>query len=216
MSYEIFSNIYLPLLFITAGISIYRWRILSQADKWMCTLLIATVLSESIQRILAEYKGNNFVIFHFYTPLELLLISLYFDRSIKFRKPYVVALIIGTIGILLSTFNAFYLQDYRKINSYILLLEACIIISFCMLSFYRLLIRDNIVPVKMAHFWLTICFLFYSSLTFVIYGLYGAIVGNNSKLATVFNLSLWFANFFLYIGIAIVFIRYKKLIPSGE
>jgi hypothetical protein len=145
-----------------------------------------------------------------------MLISLYFDRSIGFRKPFVIGISVGVAGIILSLVNALYFQSVRNINSYILLLEGCVIISFCMLSFYRLLIRDNIVPGKMAHFWFTICFLFYSTLTFVIYGLYGAMVGRGTTLATIFDVTLYFANLMLYSGIAIIFLRYKKLIPSGE
>lgn len=215
MSYVVFSNFYLPLLFFTAGISIYRWRILGKADKWMCILLITTLIQECLSRWLA-FKGNNFIMFHIYAPVELFLISLYFDRSIRFRKPYVVSIVVGISGIILGVINTIYLQSYKQINSYMLLLEACVILSFCMLSFYRLLIREDIVPVKMAHFWLTICFLFYCSLTFAVIGLYGALVGANNTLAKIFDLTLYIANLLLYSGIAVVFIRYKKLIPSGE
>ena len=215
MSYILLSNFYLPLLFIAAAVASYYWRILSKADRWMCVLLIVTMLQECISRLLAS-SGNNFITFHIYTPVELFLISMYFDRSISFKKPYRVGSIVAGAGIILAIINALFFQSYKGINSYFLIFEACVILSFCMLSFYRLLIRDNIVPRKMTQFWLTICFLFYSSLTFVIYGLYGAMIGHDTSLAKIFDLMLYFANLFLYFGIALVFFRYKKLIPSGE
>jgi len=217
MDFETFSIIYLTVLFITVGLAIYRWRILSTADRFMCLLLFATLIAEGFSNFLAR-TGNNFLTYHFYTPIELFLISLYFDRSIRFRRPYFIGLIVGISGIILSIINTSYFQPYDQFNSYILLLDACVIVIFCFLSFYRLLIKEDAVPVKMAHFWLTICFLFFSSFTFVFYGLYGTLVGqdHNSRLAYIFNYALWFSNLFLYIGIAIVFIRYKKLIPSGE
>ena len=215
MSYIQFSNFYLPLLFIAAAIALFYWRILSLADRWMSILLIVTIIQECISRFLA-FQGNNFITFHIYTPIELFLISIYFDRSISFKRPYRVGIIVGVAGIILAAINTIFFQSVKGINSYFLIFEACVILSFCMLSFYRLLIRDNIIPRRMTHFWLTICFLFYSSLTFVIYGLYGAMIGHDTSLAKIFDLTLYFANLFLYFGIALVFFRYKKLIPSGE
>jgi hypothetical protein len=70
MSYNLFSNIYLPLLCITAMLALYRWQVLSKADKWMSILMVITLVQECLSRYLA-HKGNNFPTFHFYTPIEL-------------------------------------------------------------------------------------------------------------------------------------------------
>lgn len=215
MNYIFLSNLYLPLIVIAAVISLSQWRILSEADKWMSILLVITIIQECVSRYMAT-KGNNFICFHIYTPVELFMISMYFDRSIGLRPPYRIGAIVGITGMILATVNLFYFQPFTQINSYLLMFEACVILSFCMLSFYRLLIRDNIYPGRMTHFWLTLCFLFFFSLTFVIYGLYGAMIGHDSSLAKIFDLTLYFANFSLYLGIGLVFFRYKKMIPSGE
>jgi hypothetical protein len=216
MSIILFESIYLPLLLLTAGIAFYRWRILSKADRWICTLLFITLLQESLSGYLGLMKKANFATFHFYTAIELFLIALYFDRSIGFRRPYIVGICIGIAGIIVSAINTYFFQPMEKFNSYFLLFEQCVILSLCLLSFYRLLIRDNIVPSKMAHFWLTICFLFYSSLTYADNGLYGAMVGHNNVLSKILDWTRQIANILFYFGIALVFIRYKKLIPSGE
>jgi hypothetical protein len=211
----VFWILYLPLLLIVAGIALSKWKILSTADRWMAALLLVTVAQECLSRFLAS-NGNNFRSYHIYTPIELFFISMYFDRSIAFRHAYRLGGIIAVVGFILAFVNVLYFQPFDRFNSYFLMFEACVILSFCMLSFYRLLIRDDVVPGKMTQFWLTLCFLFYSSLTFVIYGLYGAMIGHKSSLSNIFGFTLFFANFSLYFGIGIVFSRYKKMIPSGE
>jgi hypothetical protein len=68
----------------------------------------------------------------------------------------------------------------------------------------------------MAHFWFIICFLFYWSLTYANFGLYGAQLNSKNIVSVIFNFTLLAANYLFYIGIATIFLRYKKLIPSGE
>lgn len=207
--------IYLPVLLTIALVALLQWKILTEADRWMAVLLAVTTLQECISWYFAS-KGNNFISYHIYTPTELFLISMYFDRSIGFKHAYRLGGIVAVSGFILATVNVLFFQKLNQFNSYFLMLEACAILSLCMLSFYKLLIRDNIIPGRMMQFWLTLCFLFYSSVTFVIYGLYGAMIGHHSSLSHIFTFTLFFANLSLYSGIGLVFLRYKKLIPSGE
>jgi hypothetical protein len=141
---------------------------------------------------------------------------MYFDRSVGFKRPYRFGLFVSAGGVILSLINTLFFQPYDQINSYFLLFEGCAIIGLCLLSFYRLLIREDVMPGKMVHFWITICFLFYSSLTYANLGLYGKIVGHDNQFAKIFSWTLLGANLLFYLGIAFVFLRYKKLIPSGE
>lgn len=216
MPLRFFSSFYLPLLFLTALLAIYRWQILSKADKWICVLLVVTLIQECISTYIGLIKLDNFFAYHVYTFIELFLIALYFDRSIGFRKPYFYGIIIGVTGIILSLVNTFYFQSTQKFNSYFLLFEQCVIISLCLLSFYRLLLREDVVPSKMTHFWVAICFLFYSSLTLANNGLYAAVIGYDTQLSRILNWTREIANLLFYLGIAVVFVRYKKLVPSGE
>lgn len=216
MTLQFYSSLYLPLLLLTALLAIYRWKILSVADKWICVLLVVTLIQESVSVYLGLIHLDNFFTYHIYTFIELFLIALYFDRSIGFKPPNLNGIIIGICGMVLSLINTFFFQSTQKFNSYFLLLEQCVIIALCLLSFYRLLIREDIVPSRTAHFWLTICFLFYSSLTYANNGLYTAVVGYDTALSRILNWTREIANLLFYIGIALVFVRYKKLVPSGE
>ena len=207
---------YISLLILAALISLYRWPILSRADRWVCLLLCATLLQESLAEYFKVQFKNNFITYHIYTPIELFIIALYFDQSMRFKHPYRVGISIGILGIILSIINTVYFQPIHTFNSYYLLFEGCIVVSLCLLSFYKLLIREDIITRRMSNFWLTMCFLFYWSLTYVNLGLFTVQIGRDDMLAKVFTWTLYLANLLFYFGLALVFLRYKKLIPSGE
>lgn len=208
--------LYLILLVTTLFTSLFRWKILSQADRWICLLLFLTIVQELVANYYYYRYENNFITYHIYTPIELSIIIQYFNASIKIGKQPLFGIVTTAICILLAAINAKFFQPLDRINSYYLLFEGCIVIGLCLLSFYKLLIREEVIPNKMAHFWFIICFLFYWSLTYADFGLYGANLTPGTPVAAIFDTALIFANYLFYIGIAVVFIRYKKLIPSGE
>ena len=207
---------YASVLFFAWIVSILRWKLLSKADRWICLLLLLTIIQESIAYYLQVRFHNNYITYHIYTPIELAVICLYFDRSLKFKRPYRIGLIVAATALVISIINTAFYQPYDKINSYFLLIEGCVVIGFCLLSFYRIIIQDDTIPGKMVQFWITICFLFYWSLSYANLGLYGAQVNHTDTLSKIFTWSLYSANLLFYFGIALVFLRYKKLIPSGE
>ena len=207
---------YLLTVTFAAIATVYRWRLLSIADRWIAILMVATSVQELAAAYLALYYHNNFATFHIYTPIEIGIICMYFDRSIRFRKPYVIGGIIAGISALVSIYNSVELQPLDMMNTYFILYEGCLIIIFCLLSFYKLLIRDDIVPGRMTHFWLTICFLFYWTLTYANLGLFARVPEDQVTLRAIFIWTLYFANLLFYLGIITVFVRYKKLIPSGD
>lgn len=209
-------QLYVPLLFITFCIAVVQWKKLSKADRWICLLLIISFIQECVARYYHVKYRNNFPTFHVYTPIELSIIIIYFNSSIGFIKHRYFELSTFAICGILGFLNTRYIQSLYQFNSYYLLFEGCVVIGLCMLSFYRLLIREDIVPGRMAHFWFIICFLFYWSLTYANFGLYGAQLNSETIVATIFNFTIQAANFLFYIGIATIFLRYKKLIPSGE
>lgn len=208
--------IYLLVLSFAAIATLYRWRLLSSADRWIPILMLATLAQECVANVMSRVTGNNYPSYHVYTPIEVCIICLYFDRSMRFRFPYVIGSTIAGISVLLSIFISWKWQPVDTFNSYFLLYEGCLVIVFCLLSFYKLLIREDVIPGRMAHFWLTICFLLYWSLTFANLGLFARVPVEQVYLRTIFRITLYCANLLFYLGIIGVFVRYEKLIPSGD
>lgn len=204
------------LLLITALLAVGQWARLSHADKWIAILLVFTFIQESIAGYLKIKYINNFFTYHIYTPIEIFLIINYFDRSVGIIEGKRIGIHIGIGAITLSIVNTLFFQRFNLINSYYLLFEGMMVIGLCMLAFYKLLIREDIVPGKMVVFWITVCFLFYWCLSYTNLGLWGASIDYSTFFAKVLGMALYYANLLFYFGLALVFIRYKKLIPSGE
>ena len=207
---------YIILLVSTFATGVYRWVRLSTADKWLCALLGLTIVQESIAYIFESQFHDNFYTYHFYTPIELLLIAMYFDRTIKILPPYYLGLGIGLSGVVLSVLNSIFLEPLYKMNTHFLLFEGWVVIILCLFSFYNMLVRERIRLVNMSQFWITLCFLFYYSLTYMNFGLYGSVVGKQTDFGKFFALALYVTNLVFYIGINATYARYTKLVPSGE
>ncbi len=207
---------YISLLIFALGAGLYRWKNLSQADRWICLLLFITIIQEWIAYEFKITLKNNYITYHIYTPIEVLVILFYFDKAANFSRNYFVAISVGILSIILGFIETFFLQKYYEINSLYLLYEGCLVITLCMFSFYKLLIREDIVPNKMAHFWITICFLFYWCLSYINLGLFSYQIGHTKLVMKIFGWTLYGTNLLFYSAIAFVFLRYKKLIPSGE
>lgn len=211
--------LFLPYLAIILGASIsslLRWKLLSKADLWICLLLCLAFVQESVSFFYEQKYQNNYPTYHFYTPVELSFICFYFVRSLRLKRPNLTSGIMAGVCVLLSVLNTIYLQPLKHINSNYLLIEGCICISFCLLSFYNILLRDDYAPSKQVQFWITIAFLFYWSLSYVNLGLYGSLAKTPKSIEKILTYTLYFANILFYIGMGVIFLRYPKLIPSGE
>lgn len=202
----------LPVCAFAAGM--FRWRQLSRADKWLCFLMLLAVIQEFIAYMAARILHNNLFTYHVYNPLELLVICFYFNESIDVLKVRHLGIGIGLFGVLLSLFDTLLLQPVWTFNSFFLMYEGFCIILFCLLAFYRILIKEDESPLRKAHFWITVCLLVYWSCTYTSWGLYTVFQQRNYYVQLA-NMVIFISNLLFYAGISILFLRYLKLKPSG-
>jgi len=207
--------LYILLLLCINLLSISRWKKFRIAEKLIAVLIFITVFAEVIAAYAVQRWHNNMPIYHVYTPLEFFLISLYFNYSIKAFRRKNFGVLLGVIGVLLSFCNTLFLQKITTINSYFLMFEGTVIIGYCLLSFHQILMDEERLPYRFAHFWMTVCFMIFWSATFTCWGIYTVVEQDNSLFVSIFNKLLAVANFTFYLGIASIFLFYKKLIPSG-
>jgi hypothetical protein len=206
---------YFLLLLSINLLSIIRWKHFGVAEKAVAILIGVTVISEALSTFASYRWHNNLTVYHIYSPVEFFLISLYFNYSIVAFRKRNIGVLVGASGVIFSLFNTLFIQRITTINSYFLLFEGTAIIIYCLLSFHQILMDEEQLPYRFAHFWITICFLIYWSSTFTGWGIYTVLHWKDSTVSTIFNKVLAAANFTFYLGIGLVFLRYKKLIPSG-
>lgn len=208
-------TIYLTIVCFAMVIGLIQFPKLDKASKILVFYLAATFLTEGTASILAIfYKTNNLFLYHIYSPLQFLLISLYYSYSAGRSSAQKWGWIIGSLGIVISILNSIYLQPLQELNTHFVVLESFLIIGMSLLAFYRLLISDDISIFKMPHFWFSSIFLVFWSFTFF-YWLVGAFIframpGNTMWL----KMMIWFINIITYFAIATVFLSYKKMKPA--
>jgi hypothetical protein len=207
--------LYYVLLFATACICLLRYRQLSLADKMILVLLIFTIIQEVASYVMILFHRNNIWLSHIYSPIELALLSLYFNYSIYLFRKRNIGFIIAGLGIVLSISNTLLYQKTTTFNSFFLLLEGTIIIMYCLLSFHQILLDEEQPPHHFAHFWITVCFILYWGVTFTGWGVYASIKDQKLVLNDIFSIVVKVANYVFYTGLLLIFLCYKKLTPSG-
>lgn len=207
--------IYFSLLTCASLLSLSQWRRLQSSAKYLAVLMILTFVAEAIALYISRNSGNNLFIYHISSPIEFLLISLYFNESVTIIAKRRIGLFIGILGIVLSVMNSLFFQKPTSINTYFLLFEGTAIIIYCLLSFHQILLDEEYLPYRNVHFWISICFILFWSTTFTGWGIYAVRDSRDVTLVRAFSTLLTIVNFLFYFGIAAIFLNYKKLTPSG-
>jgi hypothetical protein len=195
---------------------VFRFRQLAYTDKIIALLIFLTLVNELLAFFAMRHYKNNLIVYHIYSPIELLMVSLYFDGSVRILRKTRIALLIGILGIPASIINAVYFQHPATVtNSYFLLFEAVMIIIYSLLSFHQILLEADHLLFRFAQFWITAGLLVYWSVTFTGWGIFALLYNQDSAVIPMFNKLLYIANYLLYGSMAVVFLWYKKLLPSG-
>jgi hypothetical protein len=208
--------IFFSLISCTIIAGFFRFRQLTVADKIIILLVGLSGLAELLAYIAMKRWHNNLLVYHLYSPFELLLISLYFHRTVAALKRTKFALFAALIAIPTAILNALYFQDPATTpNSYFVLLEGTFIIIFALLSFFQILMHEERLPIHSAQFWITSSLIVFWSLTYMGWGIYTVLNKPSSPLSDFFQQLLIIACYLQYFGIACTFTLYKKLVPSG-
>lgn len=203
------------ILLLTANIICFsRWQMLSRADRVLSSLLAAAFLYESSSFVCVQIYGKNAFLSHFYSPLEFLLISLYFNYSLRTFRGW-AGIVTGLLGVVFSIINTVVWEPLSGSNFQFLLFESAAVIMYCLVAFHQVLKTESLSPYRFAMFWIATCFVLFWGATFMSWGMAPYIHAREGLLQVLHNYVLAFAAYLLYIGLALIFWRYKSLIPSG-
>lgn len=212
-------SFYLILLLLTAGLGLWRWRKLGKADRWLSLLMVVSLVQEIIAKVIIIFgdKKDNLYTYNIYTPVEFFLVCMYFNHSLAYFRKRSLGLKIGLAGVVLCILYIKYIQPLQVFGNYMLFFESLIITVFCFVAFYQLLMEEDLRLLTAAGFWLTVCLMLYWSTTFAGWGLWNIMKKQQYQtLIRIITNTLKGANYVFYSGVALVFLNYPKLKPSGE
>ena len=207
---NVFFSVYLCVLIIGSIAGFRNWSTLSVACRWICGLLLITFISESTAEYFRVTIRNNLFVYHFYNPVEIFMISMYFNESIPAFKKRNAGLWIGIFGAAASVGNTLFLQQLNAVNSNHLLFECFAIIAMSVFAFYRMYKNEDEL-IRNPHFWITSLLMFYYSITFFHWGMDAFFATVLRPYHISFLYVLWTANLLSYAGIAVVFMLIPKM-----
>lgn len=153
------------------------------------------------------------LLYHVYSPIELLIICLYFNEKIQSLKRFHIGIAIGVLGFIIASINIIFVQPYNTINSIFLVYEGFCVIALSLYSFYRLAL-DETELTRSSQFWFTTILLIYWSTVFIYWGMFPLLITTLKTSMAKITTGMRLINIFTYIGFAIVFINYKKVSAS--
>jgi len=145
---------------------------------WLVTTLAAIYST--------KYAGlkNNLFIFHIFTPLEYVLLALFYrDIIVNSRVKKIISYSIP-IFILLAILFSVFIQKPDTSNSTVIMIESVIVI-FLSLFFLRevLLLQHATILYRFPLFWISVGILFYFTGNMIIEGLLNYMISHSMQLA---------------------------------
>ena len=204
---------YFSVLIIGVLAGFRNWSWLSAACRWICVLLLVATIAESIAIYFSITIKNSLFVFHFYNPVEIFMISMYFNESIPIFKKKNAGLWIGAFSAAVDICNTVFLQPLSVTNSNALHFASFAVIAMSVFAFYRMYKNEDEL-IRNPHFWITSILMFYWSVTFLYWGMESFFTTVLRAYNDAFFVVFGIANILCYGGIALIFILYPKIVPS--
>lgn len=206
-------NVFFFLLFLSTVTSLFFFRRLDKASRLISILLATTLIAEASAYYSAVYYRNSMVIYQLFNPIQLFIISLYFNYTIAYFKEHNVGIFIGLIGFLVAFLNCYYLQPIKTSNSYFLIFESVLIVFMSLFSFSKKFASENVNILKDQHFWLTFLLLTFWSITNTYWGMRQIIQSTSTRFDHITTLTLSILNILTYTAFGIIlFLTSKKVL----
>lgn len=204
--------LYLGVIFLAILGGVYKLKHKDTASKILLVLLCLTLVSEFITYWAAIKFGNNMFVYHFFAPIQLVLLGIYFDNlEHRFRRK--IGLLIGASGIVIAIVNTAFFQPLKILNSNFLLFEGLVIMGLALYTFQRILADERIDIYKYRHFWMIVILIFFWSVTYTTWALFSVLQVKKLFLMPYVSNVLWIVNVITYsaIGFVLLFFSDKHL-----
>jgi len=209
---RIYSLFYVCLLFIVAVIALARYKVLDQASKVFCLLIVITSFTECIALYCSHFLHNNTQVYAIFNILQMVLTCLYFNYSIDVFYKWNLGYHFAALSIIAGVLNLIYLQPINTFSSYYLVFECLGVISMSLFSFFRLLLMHEQLRIKYYfHFWLPTCLIFFWSVTFFCWSLHDYLDHSGITNSWLLYLVIITTDILTYSSIGFLFLYYPKM-----
>ena len=152
------------------GIIVFRKHNVNREQKLLRWVIYLSSITQLISRVLWYLEINNLPLFHIYPIVELVLLSIIYQGSLKsFFPPVLIPLLSGST-ILFSIINSLFIQSIFSFSSNAITLECGVVIIYSVSYFIKLLRFPPIDHLdRNPMFWINCAVLIYFSGSFMIF-----------------------------------------------
>ncbi|HYD22715.1 MAG TPA: hypothetical protein VEB40_14635 [Flavipsychrobacter sp.] len=205
--------IYLGVIFLAILGGAYKLRSKDTASKILVALLCLTLASELIAHWAAIKYRNNMFVYHIFSPIQLIVLGVYFDKVVGRLHKKRIATTIGIVAAIAAVVNTAFFQSLKTLNSNFLLLEGLIIMALALYAFQLILSDDKINIYRYGHFWMIVILIFFWSVTYTTWALHSVLKVKKLFVMPLVTHLLWTVNVITYsaIGFVLLYFSGKRL-----
>ncbi|CAG0993614.1 hypothetical protein ARNL5_03442 [Anaerolineae bacterium] len=201
--------IYLGVICLAIIGGLYNIKQRDIAMKILVALLCLTLISEFTAYWAAITYRNNMFIYHFFAPIQLVILCVYFDNIGDRHKKRKNGLLIGVTGVVIAVINTLFFQPLQIFNSNFLLFEGIVIMGLALFTFQRILTDDKIDIYRYSHFWIVTILIFFWSITYTTWALFSVLQIKKLFLMSYVSKVLWAVNIITYSAIGFVLLYFS-------
>jgi hypothetical protein len=170
---SVLTGIYILLLSINLILLMIKWyyKRLVVPLKIYVLIPIGTIALELVSELIFGTSKNNLFLYHIFSPLEYTFYALFFCKIITSSAIRNFIHVSIPVFIVLSIIFGIFVQPITENNSFIILIESVLILSYCLIYLRQILLYEiDRRTEENPFFWIIAGLLFYFIQTFFIEG----------------------------------------------
>ena len=198
-------------LILSGIVGVVRFHTIDKATKIVCLWIWLGGITELLASFLRFNSGNNLPVYSVYSLIELCIIAMYFNVSLKYIKKQHAGIFIIITSILLWVGNTIFLQPINVINSNFIFIECLFIVSLSLYAIYRrfLIYDESLIP--NTHFWIPCILVLYQLGTLWNWGFYEYFFDRSPENTDILIIAILGINILTYISFTTILIQYPKM-----
>ncbi|MCR8561522.1 hypothetical protein KXD93_27960 [Mucilaginibacter sp. BJC16-A38] len=202
--------IFLLLLISIAGIT--RYKKLTRAFQLLVILMVSTLISETIKKIVGKIYHNSMPLAHIWAVIEFCFFSYIYYNLIENARLKKIILLLMPAMLVLEIINLAVFESLMQFPSAILNISQIVYVIYSLFLFSQMLLNPSELSLfKQSLFWFNLNILFYGTTMFLNYALTSYFIQNKLDLGIMVGFS-FAVNYIFYIVIGIsIFINNKQV-----
>lgn len=210
---------YYSFLIIAAVISLLYYKKVDRTFRWLCILVILTLISELIARYFSFHRKPNGIVYVIFTPIEYYIYAMIYKMFFGDKKWTTILFISVACLIFLEVINTIFFQPTYEIPTNVMNVESVLLVTLALKLFISIRekpVYENVLSEGV--FWFNSAVLLYYSFDILIWGFHSIVYHLQDPPMIIYHILLLFSGF-LYVVYAIsVLLNYvsvSKAVTKG-